>query len=458
MRGMSEKSRALREEVIAAREVQGNVLAAFDARKASDPSAVMTAAEKSAFDKADVQITSLLAQLRSDEIDGALSGADPFRPTSRDAMRAVPAGEIQGTPNETLTRGQSFREYLRRAAENGVHYAPQEGAEPRAVRFESDEFVNDWWAARMGLITESRSLNTATTALAATPQAWLGSLVDYLYAASLLANLPFSHVPMATQQVNVSVLAAPAAPAWLAEGSTIGIDANPALVGVPMAAYGGFKDISLVTMEAAQSAHAVGSLGQLVANSVARNVSLALDAAIFMGVTGSGATTYPGLQSETGFTLRKATGVSSSPVAPSDTTEPSVINQLIRNANGECTGFVANPNMVGKLNRLNGGGSYPMYYPLPADVQHIPWAVSANPNVLPTTEVYDGSAQTGSTASSIWAGDWKYLLVGTHLNLETMILRERYADIGSIGIFSVYRGAARLAQPTVFSRTTGFLV
>ena len=377
----------------------------------SDP--VFTRAEWEAYDATKGK----KAQL--DVGDPKPNGTGPRSLEEADAIRnryhapANGAAEIQGRPNERLTRDQSFREYIRRAAENGVNYAPQEGMAPRPVQFESDDYVNDWWGMRFGFIPETRSLNTATTALAATPQSWQGSLVDYLYANSLLANLPFSHVPMATQQVNVSVLAAPAAPAWLAKGSTIGIDASPALVGVPMAAYGGFKEISLITIEAAQSAYAVGGLGDLVAHSVARNMSLALDAAIFMGVAGSGGTTYPGLAAETGFTTRKMTGVSGSGVTPTDTTEPSIIHQLIRANNGKVTGFAANQNVIGTYSRLNGGGTYPMYYPMPRDVENIPWAITSNPNIVPTTEVYDGSALTGSNCSSIWAGDWKYLLVGT---------------------------------------------
>ena len=67
MRGLSEKARQLREELIDARQVQGEVLASFKARAAKNPKATMTPQERSDFDKADDTITVLRAELDAEE-------------------------------------------------------------------------------------------------------------------------------------------------------------------------------------------------------------------------------------------------------------------------------------------------------------------------------------------------------------------------------------------------------
>jgi len=61
--------------------------------------------------------------------------------------------------------------------------------------------------------------------------------------------------------------------------------------------------------------------------------------------------------------------------------------------------------------------------------------------------------------SSIYFGPWAagYMAMGLRLGLETEVLRERFADVGAVGLFSFMRFSIRTAQPQTFSRTPGIL-
>lgn len=370
--------------------------------------------------------------------------------------------EIQGKPGEKLVRGQSMTEYVRRAAENGVNTQLGDSA-PRPMVYRDNEYLNEYWGRKMGFSNgESRALaeDTGGSGLAVVPQSWTAQVVEYLYADSVLGQLGVTTVPMPTEIYNVPVQTAPVQPAWLAENASIGLDANPAFSTIALNAKGGFKDITLYSLELAQDAYVQGSLPGFLAQSCARNMALAVDAAGILGVAGNAGN--PGLNAEAGFVFRHYTGdAGTTGFTPVDTKELSQIAQVTRGANAHVTGFLSNHKVYGTYSRVSTATAFPMFWPRPADVADVPWVTTTNTNVVPSTETDPATAstvaQTTGTMSSIYAGPWPYMMLGVHLALNSRVLTERYVDTGQVGLFNFMRFSIRTANPQTFSRTIGLL-
>jgi HK97 family phage major capsid protein len=432
----------------------------------------LSAEDRTAFDQHEQAISQIDTVLKSNDPDvrtiagrsdkvGNLPSHLIMAGQGLSAEHATKVPEVRGEPGEKLVAGQSAAEYVRRAAANGVTTVRREGDAPTRMVARDRDYLNDYWAVRMGLKTETRGLSedTSGSALAVVPQAWTGDVIDYLYANSVAGALGVSRVMLPTEIYNAPVLSEPAQPAWLAENSAIGLDSNPAFGTIQYNAQGGWKDIVTFSVELAQDAYVNGGLADLLAQSVARNMALAVDAAMINGVVGNAGN--PGLNGETNFVFRHYTGDSgTSGIAPVDTTEPSIINENIRQLNSRVSAFLCNNTVVGTLARLN-SSAYAKYWDMPQDVADIPWVTTSNSNVVPTTETDPSTASsvalTGGSYSSIYAGYWPFVGLGVHLDLQSRPLTERYADLGLIGLFNFARYSIRTAHPETFSRTIGLI-
>jgi HK97 family phage major capsid protein len=374
--------------------------------------------------------------------------------------------EIQGTPNEVLSRGQSMVEWTRRAAENGVHVSGcgKEKRPPKPVRYMDNERLNEYWGQKLGFSSRSDELralgeDTVGSGNAIVPQTWTASFIDYLYANTIAGPLGVSRVPMSTEQVNVPQFTSPVAPAWLAENSTIGIDASPAFSTVQLNAGGGWKDITLYSMELAQDAYIQGGLPGMLAESMARKFALAVDLAMIYGISSTSAVA-PGLINETGFNVRYFTGASDdTAAAPVDTQDFSIVLEKIRNVPDEPTmGVLCNPSVAGTFSRLN-ASTYAKYWDWSPDVveagldRFITTTQLTDTETVPATAV--NPATTGGSYSSYFMGPWHRIMLGVHLDLNTSVLRERYIDMAQIGLWGWFRGSIRTGHPESFYRTIG---
>lgn len=453
-KGISEKERALRDELAHAHGRMQPIIEKYDRGEK------LTDADRREFDQAEKEYRDADRILKTmkrgtSAPDYAVAGPNPM---------TVQAPEIQGEPNEPLQRGQSMTEWVRRAAENGVQIQSSTGRRER-VQHHDDGFLNEYWGQRFGVAkpgAELRALgeDTSGSGLAITPQSWVASFVDVLYAQTVLGRAGISRFAMDTELVNMPIFSTPVAPSWIAENSTVGIDANPAFAPLQFSAMGGFKDITLFSVELAQDAYIQGGLPGMLAQSVARTFALAVDVSGLQGVSGNAGN--PGLVNESGFVSRGYTGASgTSGVSPTDTTEFSKVFELVANKNVDLAlpeysgAILSNPSVYGTINRTT-SGSFPMYWPMPRDVEDMAWYRSANANILPATETASGGAPgalTGGALSSFYMGPWAFMMMGTHLDLTTNTLRERYIDYGQIGLWSFARWSIRTGHPEAFVRT-----
>ncbi len=61
------------------------------------------------------------------------------------------------------------------------------------------------------------------------------------------------------------------------------------------------------------------------------------------------------------------------------------------------------------------------------------------------------------TASDIFVGDWRELLVGIRTTFSVQVLNERYADTGSIGLLAWFRADVLVTRPKAFAVVQGVL-
>lgn len=370
---------------------------------------------------------------------------------------------VEGRVGELLDSKTSATAWVDRAAANGVQVRSLHSGTPQRM-YDSSFDTNEYWGQRFGFHkrgAETRALgeDTVGSGAAITPQTWTATFIDYLYANSLLGDLGASKVMMPTEQVNIPQFTAPVQPQWVAENTATTIDGNPAFSTLPLLAKGMFYDVTLYSMEMAQDAYVSGGLPGMLAQSAARNFAIAVDQAGFYGITGNPG--CPGFMNETGVQIRKyGSGGAGNPahtgtagVTVADSQEYSTIAELVRAKNVEPTGFAMGPQLWGTINRTN-ASTYAKYWDMPADVPS-KVVYSTQIPVTETDPTSGAPVQTGGSYSSMYCADWARVLIGVHLDLQTQVLSERYADQLQIGLLTFMRFSVRLSHPEAFVRSVG---
>ena len=385
---------------------------------------------------------------------------------------------IEGRPHEVLTRDQSQVEWVKRAAENGVVLQSSPDAAPRRVVYHDESQLNEYWGSRIGrelgwnvrngapVSGLGEDIPTGTgAAQAIVPQAWSAQVVEYLLPYAVAGQLGISRFIQPTEIYNLPVATGIPSPTWVAEAGSISLDTGSQFAPLQFNSMGGFKDTLLYSAELAMDAYLDGTLPAYLAEQMGRAMALAIDVAMIQGIDGN--IGNPGLVNEEGFNYRHYTGDESGTtgIFPPDTSELSVINQAVVGAYAPCTAFLMNHAVAGTMSRLTASepAVMPLFWPVPRDVEDIPWVVTQNPNVLPMVEddpaSADAVALTGGYSSSIYAGPWNFVHMGLHpAGLVTMVLNERYmADNGQFGLFGFQRFSLRTANAQCFFRTIGVL-
>ena len=379
------------------------------------------------------------------------------------------AGGVEGRANEVIKPGQ-FRQWYDKAVGNNVGMtvgSSHAGYQPRSLRSQgTDRDVNRAFGEVLGFAPktiESRALleDTGGSAQAITPQSWQADFVDVLLPQTILGAVGANVIPMSTESVTVPVYTSTVSPTWIAEAGSISLDANPAFSPLLFFATGGFKDTTLVSIEAANDAFIQGGLPDMLAQAVAKKMAVVLDTSMLLGVAGN--TGIPGLVNESGFITRHYTGdAGTTGHTPTDTTELGVVAELSvkKNIAADELAFVSNIGVHESVERL-AVSAYGRYWDNPPITANIPWVTSEN-SALPYVETDPATAtsvaQSGGSYSSLYCGPWgRFAYVGMHLDLQTRWLTERYIDSGEVGLFSFCRYSIRFAHPETFSRTIGFI-
>jgi HK97 family phage major capsid protein len=394
------------------------------------------------------------------------------RGASSSGRRRSATGEVQGRANEPIKPGQ-MGEWYRKACENNVSVtvgSRESGQHNVSLRAQgADRDLNRMWAERFGFekqSMETRTLleDTAGSGQAITPQSWTADFIDVLLPNTILGKVGSHVIPMSTEYVNVPVFTSTVSPQWIAESGSVTLDANPAFAPLQMIAVGGFKDITLWSIEQGQDAYLSGGLPGMLAQAVAEKMRVVLDTSMLLGVASNAG--IPGLINEPGVVSRKQSAESATGTtgyAPADTSELGVIAELAmkHNVSVDSLSFVSNVGAHEAFERIP-LETYGRYFENPPLSSSVPWVTSENsalsytetdPEPAPATP-----AQTGGAYSSVYCGPFgRFCYVGMHLDLQTRVLKERYIDSGEIGLFSYCRYSIRFAHPETFSRTYGVI-
>jgi HK97 family phage major capsid protein len=372
------------------------------------------------------------------------------RGTATDRTAALPEhrytgdDSIEGKPYEMLRPDQSFNEWRRRAAENKV-----EGAHNEAT----DVDWNAYWAQRMGLSKpglELRALGEDTTsgsgaAQAIVPQIWSTGFIDLIRPNLILHRAGATLMPMTSEIFNFPQYLADVAPVWISENTSNSLDTNPQFGTLQFNATGAYQDVTLISRQVAEDTNQRGGLTQLLLDTIGQKYARLVDQVGLYGTSGNAGN--PGLVNETGLNIVYA---GTNGAAPTDTTWPSIAAEYCRTKNVEPTAFVTNPQVVGTLSRITGSSGFPMYFPLPQDVAGIPWVFSS-------TVLGNETHGTGSNLSSFFVGDWSKIVIGMRVDLDVTVLKERYADVGQIGLWSYMRFSIRAVHPETFEKYSGII-
>jgi HK97 family phage major capsid protein len=364
-----------------------------------------------------------------------------------------------------------MRQWVEAAAANGVSIQVGDAQNGRMERVitRDREFMNDFYGGITGIsqtrfnraaVEEVRTLGEGTAGSTISPISFNADVIDFLYANSILGKVGATRVPMAAQQVRVPQLTGVPSPTWIAENGSINLDAGPAFSSLQLDASGGFKDITLVSLELAQDAYVSGGLTDYLAQQIAIRMALAVDAAAFYGIASN--VGNPGFSNESGVQLRKyAAHTGTTGQAPVDTSELSAMVAAVRAANAEPTAFVMAPQLEAKLSSLTGtDASFPMFWPVPQNAQS-QWNNRVVSTTVPVTETDPASGsvpvQTTGTMTSLYLADWSRLLLGVRLDMQVQTLRERYIDSGQIGLFAFGWYSTRMSHPEAAVRSYGAL-
>lgn len=316
----------------------------------------------------------------------------------------------------------------------------------------TDRDLNRYIAERMGLVRpsiETRALGEDTTSgpgsgSAIVPQQWSTSFIDIIRPNLALTNCGISTLPMQTEQYTYPQYLNDVAPAWVAEGQQNNLDANPQFSGLILRAQGAYMDITLIAREVAEDTNQAGGLVRLLQGTIGQKYARLIDQVGIFGTQGNSGN--PGIYNESGLVTQS---MGTNGAAPVDTTKPSQMAESVRTANAEPSAFLTNPSVYGTFCRLN-ASTYAKYWDWPRDVANVPWVLTTT---MPTNETQG----TSSACSSILAGPWNRGILGMRVDLQMDVLKERYADLGCIGIVSYMRFSFRLSHPETFVRLQGVL-
>lgn len=406
--------------------------------KADDEKRSLTKAEAEEYDRLSRNLTAL-----DKIINGSATGSyDPLADMHGRAValdgdkRNGYTAEVEGREHEVLRPDQSMAEWYAKRNSKTAH----------------DVDWDAYWGQRMGLRApgaELRALGEDTSSgggagQAVVPQEWSTSFVDLLRPQLVITRAGASLMPMETELYNLPTYVSDVSPSWLAENSSVSLDANPQFSTVQFNAKGAFTDITLFSRQMAEDTNQSGGLAGLLTDTIAQKYARVIDQAAIYGVSGNAGN--PGLNAESGLVSQS---MGTNGAAPTDTQFISTAVESVRKANVEPSALISNPQVYGTVNRLN-ASTYAKYWERTADTANVPWLYST---ALSATETQG----TSSVASSLYAGDWSRMVIGMRVDLDVKVLNERYADVNQIGLLSYMRFSIRTTHPEAFTRVVGIL-
>lgn len=316
----------------------------------------------------------------------------------------------------------------------------------------------NYWRAKFGAAGfsvgayDTRALGEDVTsgagaASAVVPTVVSSSVIDLLRPATILDKIGATFFDMQSEFVNVPVWTADVAPAYVAEGASVSLDANPGFSALAFSAKGLYSDITLISTNAIEDAVTSGGLAAYVEAAIAKKYARLLDTTFLTGTSGNAGN--PGIYNESNLTVQSLGTNGATPTTP-DFLSTAV--QTVLSANDVPNFMLMHPKAAGTIERLKAStGDYPAYWELPRSVQPLTQVVSST---VPAAETQGTAA---GTTTSILVGNGQNVMVGMRRELSVKLLVERYADQNCVGVWSTMRFSIRTAHPEAMVRVTGLI-
>lgn len=267
------------------------------------------------------------------------------------------------------------------------------------------------------------------------PVAVIADLFDAARARSRVMQAGAQVIPLAEGQVKASALVDDPVPAWRDEHAQIP-ESNPTVTSVTFDPKA-LAVVSKVSWEVLQDASP--SVEAMVTESIGAAFALEWDRAALLG---SGQDSEPrGLLNTAGVPTTEDVGA-----LDYDALIDGVSAVRGRNFDpGRYIGTVRDHAYLAKLK--DGHGRY-LEQPSYLD-PHLP--------LMDTTKLDEVIPDEGADEghSKLVVGQWNRLLLGVRMEVNIMLLRERYADHGQLGIVGFFRGDVRTIRPTAFQVLDG---
>jgi HK97 family phage major capsid protein len=360
---------------------------------------------------------------------------------------ATPKGGMDLPPGEArLAPTDSLAAYARRHNIGGVNTGPQ------------DFDYNAFWGARMGFCkanAETRvvGLGEDTTSGAGAANAviatvWAHEVQDLIRADCFLFEAGATTFPMPSEIYNLPLFSADIAPSYVAEAASVSLDTTPSLGTLQFNASGAFVDITAASLNALEDAYNNGGLSALIQNSIAQKYARLIESVALYGQSGSAGN--PGIVNESGLLVYSA---GTNGAAPINYAALSSGAALVRAQSVSPNAIVMHPSMWSAYAQLTDSTGQPMR-PTP-DIADLP---------ILTSGLLDGFTETQGSSNittSAFVGDWSYVHVGMRLDggVQTMVLKERYADQQQMAWMSRLRFSVRTVHPNqAMCQVKGLLV
>jgi HK97 family phage major capsid protein len=405
----------------------------------------LTNAETSDFDKAERQVKILDAQLAdarnaAPEFETRGSGAERHETPDVNiiggAGRSTTIGTraVRGVEKEILRPDQSFAEWTN-ARGMGV-------SESRSAAHGFD--WNSYWTARFHgqANAETRAVtgmgedvsSGSGAGAGAVGQVWSAEVYDLVRARTFSHALGASTMPLMTEITNHPQFLADVAPAWVGEGTATAGDVSPSVGTIQFNAAGAFLDMAPISNNLIDDAIVTGGIDALIRNSISQKYARLIDQVLIYGQTGNAGN--PGLANESGLLTQNASG------APTTYLPISQAAALVRGQSVEPSGWVWHPGNQAEFAQLKDTLNQPMR--MTPDIADIPNV----PSALLNYQVESGTAFTGGSASSLYLGDWSYVVIGMRTDgIQTRMLTERLAEFNQTAFFSSSRFSIRTIWP-----------
>ncbi len=286
---------------------------------------------------------------------------------------------------------------------------------------------------------DKRALGEATGASGgfAVPTPHAAVILDLARKQAQVASAGAQVVPMTSETLTIAKLESDPVPSWRGENVLI-----PESDGTFGAVTFDVKSLAVITRISRELLEDAPNVEAAIVNALAQSFALEFDR---VALYGAGTAVEPrGLVNVGGLATTDFGGANGA--APTNYGFIGRAIQRVRTRNYSPTGVLLAPRTEGDLSNLTATDGQPLV-PSP----YVAAVPRYETNQIPTNQTLGTSTDT----SELFVGDFGNLMLGVRTSFGVLVLRERYADTGQVGLVAWLRGDVAVNRIAAFERVRG---